>query len=400
VDAGSLIEAIDARAPEALERHGVSGLAVGVRASGEDVLRAYGGARPETAFRVASITKPLVAALALRLVEEGRLALDEPIAGLRLPWDGITLRHLLSHQGGLACDWPRSLDEYGEGDDALRRLAAEEAMGGPVGPGELFSYSNLGYWLAGAVIERAAGAGFEDALQRLVLGPLGMERTDFSPSEPFVPGTRPYPRARRPAGGLYSCAGDLLRFARHLLGGPGPLAPDSLREIQAPQVAHDPAGDYGLGLFLWRGRGRPTIEHGGMVHGFRSLLVLVPAEDAAVVLLAAGDLGRLVVEELLQAVDLGLKLPAEVSVAHERLSSLAATYRDPLGAVVVVTVREGGLDLAGDESDGAGPFSVHLRPAAAEWFVGRDGDDCGESADFPRGGELLRYGWLFERVAD
>src|SRR5579859_5443862 len=152
--AGSLMARIDDVAQAAMDRHGVARVAVGVLSSDERSVRGY-GVEPETTFRIASITKPLVATLALRLVEEGRLSLDEPLEDLRLPWDGVTLRHLLTHQAGLAGDRVASLAEYGEGDDALERLAADEALANPVGPGQLFSYSNYGYWLAGVVAARA-----------------------------------------------------------------------------------------------------------------------------------------------------------------------------------------------------------------------------------------------------
>lgn len=390
MDAGSLMAAIDAAAPAAMARHDVAQAAAGVLCSGVRTVRGY-GAQPETAFRIASITKPLVATLALRLVEEGRLSLDEPLVGLRLPWEGVTLRHLLTHQAGLAGDRPASLAEYGEGDDALQRLAADEALAGPVGPGRLFSYSNYGYWIAGALCARGAGTAFEAALQSHVLEPLGMDRTGFAAAEPFVPAPLEYPRARRPSGGLFSCVDDLLGFADHLLGGPGPLGAGSVRAMQTPQISLDPGGDYGLGLFLWRGRTRPTVEHAGSVSGFRSHLVLVPAERLAVVLLAAGEKGRLVTEELFEAAGLGLELPPEASLAEEDLAALAATYSDPLGNDVAVTVRDGGLDLATEDHP-----TAHFRPAGPRWFVNAGGEYRGESVDFPRDG-LLRYGWLFAR---
>src|SRR5689334_17682386 len=147
MDAASLLARIDAAAPAAMGRHGVEQAAAGILCSGERSVRGY-GVDPKTTFRIASITKPLVAALSMRLVEEGRLLLDEPLDGLRLPWDGVTLGHLLTHRAGLARDRPGSLAEYGEDDDALERLAADEAPANPVGPGDLFSYSNYGYWLA------------------------------------------------------------------------------------------------------------------------------------------------------------------------------------------------------------------------------------------------------------
>lgn len=389
MDAGSLMDMIDAAAPAVMDRHGVAQAAAGVLCAGEREVRGY-GVEPETTFRIGSITKPLVATLTLRLVEEGRLSLDEPLEGLRLPWNGVTLRHLLTHQAGLAGDHPASLAEYGEGDDALERLAADEALAGPVGPGELFSYSNYGYWLAGAVVARATEKTLEEALQAEVLAPLGMSRTGFVPAEPAVPAPTGYPRARRPSGGLFSCVDDVLQFAAHVLGGSGPLSAEWLAAMQTPQVPLDPGGDFGLGLFLWRGRTRPTTEQAGSVPGFRSHLVLVPSERLAVVLLVAGEKGRLVTEELLDAVGLGLELPPEAVAADEELAPLAATYRDPLGNEVAVTVRDGGLDFT---HEGA---TVHLRPAGPWWFFVPEGDDRGETADFPRDG-LLRYGWLFER---
>ena len=171
--AASIFAAVEERE---LERFCVSALAIGVLSTGEREERSDGVA-PETTFRVASITKPLVAALALRLVEEGRLALDEPLTGLRLPWPGITLLRLLSHQAVLARKWSKPVSAYGEGEDVLQRPAADEAVGAPVPPGRLFVNANPRYWLTGAPVERAADMPFEHALRELVLQPLGMERT-------------------------------------------------------------------------------------------------------------------------------------------------------------------------------------------------------------------------------
>src|SRR6266540_3719527 len=127
MDAAPLLDAIDRAAPEAMERFGVPGVAVGIFCRGESAERGYGVAsldtgepvRPETQFRVASITKPIVATLAMRLVEKRRLALDQPVTGFRLPWKGITLRHLLSHPSGLAGAWPRPVARYGPGGEPL-----------------------------------------------------------------------------------------------------------------------------------------------------------------------------------------------------------------------------------------------------------------------------------------
>lgn len=387
--AESIVDAVEERE---LERFDVSALALGVRSGGASV-RGY-GVPDDTTFRVASITKPIVSATAMRLVEEGRLSLDEPLTGLRLPWEGITLRHLLSHQAGLARDWSRPLSEYGEGDDAFARLAVDEAVGGPIGPGRLWAYSNPGYWLAGAVIARAAGMPFENAMRELVLEPLGMARTGFTPVEPSVPSDLLYPRARRPSGGLYSCAGDLLAFAGLLLGEPGPLSAASVRELQTPQIEVGPDGDYGLGLGVVRGRGKPTIEHGGAVEGIRSQLLVVPEDGTALVLLTNSDQGHFLIDRLLRSVGLGLALPDEVEIREDELAAVAGEFREPLGAAVRVSPREGGIDLALVDGDG----TAHFRPFSASGFVVREGEEKGDRAEFFEGGRLLRYDTLYERV--
>ena len=377
-----------------LARFGVTALGVGVLADGGRDVRGYGTAVPETTFRIASITKPLVAALALQLVDEGLLALDDPVAGLRLPWDGITLRQLLSHQAGLAGGWATPLEDYGEGDDALQLLAADEVAAAPIGPGRLFSYANSGYWLTGALTERATGVPFEEALRDRVLEPLGMERTGFSPVDPSVPSSIPYPRARRPAGGLYSCADDLLSFAAHLLGGPGPLSPTARCEQQTPQIEVGPDGDYGLGIGLLTVRGRLTVEHGGSLSGIRTQLLLVPEEDTAFVLLSDSEQGHFLINALLTSVGLGLHLPPEAEVGKDALTAVAGTYREPFGTTIEVTPRNGGIDLTLVGGDG----SAHLRPVSPTRFLVREGDEEGDWAEFFEAGRLLRYGTLLERV--
>jgi CubicO group peptidase (beta-lactamase class C family) len=424
MEATALLETIDRAVPAALERSGVPGMAVGVLGRGEHATLAFGVAsldtgepvQPDTAFRVASLTKPIVATLVLRLVEEGRLTLDDPLTGLRLPWEGVTLRHLLSHQTGLAGDWPTRLSAYGDDADAFERLAQDEPLPGPVGPGELFAYCNPGYWLTGALVERATGMPFEDALRQLVLEPLGMERTGFDAAEAATghraePGSAehhvsdplPYPRARRPSGGLYSTVGDLLRFAEHHLDGGGPLSPEARREMHTAQVEVNADSAFGLGFGVVMARGRTTLEHGGSLPGYRAQLLLVPDEELALVLLTNSGRGQCAIHQVLEPLGLALRLPAEVALAEDELAAFAGVYREPIGSQIAVSARDGGLDfevVMADQLTGEPEEHppLQLRPAGDGRFVVREGDERGDSAEFLRGGRLLRYAWLFERV--
>src|SRR5919201_6940581 len=308
---------------EARERWHVPGMATGLLQDGETVFAADGvlelggdePVSPGTHFRIASVTKPFVCTLAMTLVQDGLLSLDEPPPGA---WTEATVRQLLSHQGGLAIEWPGDVDDAVD-DAALLRLAEREPELLPVGPGELFSYCNTGYWFVGAAIARLTGGTFEEAMGQRVLEPLGLRATSFEAGpaatghDQVAPGADehrisegPYPRVRRPSGGLWSTVGDLLRFGAHHLGGPGPLTADSIAEMQR-QLISVPGGAYGLGWFLFRG----AVEHPGSAAGFQSLLLLVPDERVAFAALANSSRGQGAIRDVRERLGLGRASPVE-----------------------------------------------------------------------------------------
>ncbi|MDP9373102.1 MAG: beta-lactamase family protein [Chloroflexota bacterium] len=135
--------------------------------------------RADTLFPVASITKLATALAVLRLVDRGEVALDDPLAR-HLPdaaaaVDGVTVRKLLAHTGGVPLDLPKGLAPYAEGLD-WRGLAAA-CLRAPLEapPDTRVQYSNVGYGLLALVVERRTGEDFADALDALVLGPLGID---------------------------------------------------------------------------------------------------------------------------------------------------------------------------------------------------------------------------------
>lgn len=238
----------------------IPGEAVAVRAPGLDVTEAAGLAdtagavplRPETPFRIASVTKTFVAAAVLRLVEQRRVRLDAPISrylspeSLALLRGGgyrpreITVRQLLRHTSGLF-DYAstEAYDEINVSDPGHRWTPEEQlrfAMdhGRPVGkPGERYAYSDTGYVLLGEIIERATGQSLPAAVRRLIgFRRLGLDHTWWETLEP-APAGEP-PRAHQyygdefdnigldashdlyGGGGLVSTVGDLTRFYRAL----------------------------------------------------------------------------------------------------------------------------------------------------------------------------------------
>jgi CubicO group peptidase (beta-lactamase class C family) len=393
-------------AAEARERWSVPGIAVGLLYDRETVFAADGVCElereqrvtPETAFRIASITKPFTATLALSLAQDGLLALDEPPPGSRVE---ATIRQLLSHQGGLACEWPPALEELGKGDDGLQRIAEEEPPRLPVGPGELFSYCNVGFWLVGAAVARASGLTFQAAMGARVLEPLELKATDFEPRRPTrghqqaEPGSdehvvvdHPYPHTRTPSGGLWSNVQDLLRFAAHHLGGPGPLSSESIQEMRQPQIAA-PGGSYGLGWFLRQSGGRRIVEHPGSVAGFESLLLLVPDERFGFAALSNSSRGSAAIRDLLERLGLG-STGRDFLLEPEQLAAFGGTYSGD-GIEVEVAPEDGRLSVAVTTFD---PLSgenvayppILARPVAEREFEVVDAEWRGERLTFPRDG--------------
>lgn len=343
---------------EALARHGVPGAAFGVLADGEESVRTFGvldvrtGApvTPESTFRIASITKPFTATLALYLSLSGLLGFDEEVPG---PVEEVTVQHLLSHLGGFEGECG-DLARFGEGDDALPRLVADLYGQLPVlPPGELWSYCNAGYWLLAQFLSEKAGTTYEDALRAWVLSPLRLDRTGFDAPdatghERGSPVEDAYPRARRASGGLVSTAGDLLAFARFH------LEERDTEALRVP-VADTPDGWYGFGLALERVGDLELWGHGGDYGGFRSRLVFAPERGFAFAALANSDTGAHAIEELLDRVledALGVRReqPATARVAKTELARVAGRYAH--GELELeVRAADGGLELDAVEID-------------------------------------------------
>jgi CubicO group peptidase (beta-lactamase class C family) len=262
----------------------------------------------DTQYRIGSLTKTFIAVLVMRLRDEGRLDLADPL-GKHLDADqaaNATIAQLLSHTAGLASETPGPWWERSPGE--LRPELAD-ILGPPRHPaGRLFHYSNPGYGLLGALVGQLRGQGWEEALRQEILDPLGMARTTVAPEPPHAHGFAVHPWAdvmqlepaegtglMAPAGELWSTADDLGRFAAFLLDGDERvLAAKTLAEMRAP--ASPPGNDvwasgYGLGLQLFRHDGRVLYGHSGSMPGFLATLCVSPADGLAGIALANATSG-------------------------------------------------------------------------------------------------------------
>jgi CubicO group peptidase (beta-lactamase class C family) len=347
------------------------------------------GCEPDDRFRIASITKPFTATLALKLLD-----LDAT-TGI---WpDSVQIRHLLSHTSGYDSECG-DLARFGDGDDALAAVCAElPSVRRFVGVDEVWSYANSGYWLAGLLAARTAGLTYEEALAEHVLDPAGLEATAFD--APELSGTGPssgddgYPRARRPSGGLVSNVPDLLAFAGWQLAEP------SLAALRVPH-GKPVAGVYGLGLFGERVGGLDVWGHGGSYGGFQSTLLLVPDRGAAFAGLTNSGRGAQALRELEDAwfervLGARRRAPQPVELDPAILATFAGHYANSTTTATIAPVS-GGLALDVVERDER--FELFSRPIGPKTFEILGGDDDGDRFDFPLDG-FVRAGSLLELVA-
>ena len=238
-------------------------------------------------FVIASITKTFTATLVLKLVEEGRLALDDAVADLLpelgLPSD-VTVTQLLDHTSGI----PDLLAPMRPDLNATpnRTFSPEEVLA-HLGPptfaaGSGWAYSNTNYLLLGMLVERVTGSTMEAELHQRLLDPLGLESTGMlltADAPPLLPAA--WASTFRSSGAMYATAVDLLRWGDALYG-------NSVLSAASRALMLD-FGDhrYGLGAQqLDLGAGRTAYGHSGLLKGFISLLVRLPDQHLTVVLLA------------------------------------------------------------------------------------------------------------------
>ena len=308
LDQAAAVGALEARADAQAEQDAFAGVLLVAR--GDELLlqRAWGAADREagmpvtldTKFRLGSMNKMFTAVSALQLVQAGKLSLDGTV-GQYLPdypnaeIAKVTIRQLLTHSGGtgdiFGPEFDRQRLSLRTHDDYVRLYGAR---GPDHPPGEEYRYSNYGFLLLGAIIERASGQSYYDYVDRHVFAPAGMRDSGSLPEDVAVPGrARAYTRTDdgaswsdaadtlpyrgTAAGGGYSTAGDLLKFARALQSGKL-LSPALLAEATRRQSPW-----YGYGFSVAEEQGVPVYGHGGGAPGMNAELRIFPTLGEVVI---------------------------------------------------------------------------------------------------------------------
>src|SRR3954449_580211 len=254
-------------------------------------------------YRIGSISKTVTAVAVMRLRDEGRLGLDDPLEQHvpGTPLGERTVGQLLSHLAGASAESPGGWWERVPGGSLEElQLTGDDVV---LGAARRFHYSNLGFGLLGELLARARGASWEDVVTAEVLAPLGMTRTTPRPVAPAAEGWAVPPWAdvvlpepehhagvMAAAGQLWAPLADLARFAAFLLGDTANvLDAATLEEMTVPAGVDSSAvgwAAYGLGLQVMRLDGRTLVGHGGSMPGFLAGVFVDREEQTGAVSLA------------------------------------------------------------------------------------------------------------------
>jgi len=369
---------------ERTKHHKTPGVSIAVISGGEiEWARGYGlvsseGQRPvtvDTLFQAASISKPVTAMVALRLMELGKLSLDEDVNARLRSWkvvendfcktEKISLRRLLSHTAGLTV---HGFPGYADGEpipSLLQILDGTKPANSPpirveAVPGSRWRYSGGGYEVVQLLVEDVTGRPFREVARELVLDPLGMRGSTFeqplsggriadaatghrSNGSPVQGKWHTYPELA--AAGLWTTPSDLARVVREIQSPGRVLKPATVKEMLTGVL-----GAYGLGLGLGDTAGLKSFSHNGGNEGFRCTLFGYCDSGRGAVVMTNGDRGDGLSREILSAIsaeygwpDFQPRRKAVASVPAQVLQSYAGKYQAPGGRLTTVVFENGRL---------------------------------------------------------
>ena len=318
-----------------MAEYGVPGVAFGIVKNGQVIERGFGVTNldnpqpvtPDTIFALASISKTVTTTAMMRLVEQGKVDINAPVRqylpAFRVQDEGATrdvkIWHLLTHTPG----WEGQLTAADRGALTLANfIESIRDLPKLAEPGEVWSYNNAGFNVAGRVIEVASGQSIHDAFRTLVFQPIGLTRAftrtedlvtyRFSVAHRGAPGqvtvSRPLSRSVSiAAGGVSMSLNDLLTYAKFHLGdgtgadGKPVLSRATLELMRTPKFHKNSTDDdMGLGWHMRRVGGVMTAAHGGTL-GHCLLVELVPERNLALAILTNHTEGWRLIQDVERA---------------------------------------------------------------------------------------------------
>ena len=256
--------------------------------------------KPETVFKIGSVSKQFIATGIMLLVQQGKLGLDDKVSkyleGTPETWSAISLRHLLTHTSGLVREAPGFEPFKVQNDADVIKTAYSLPL--RFQPGEKWEYCNLGYFMLAEIIRKATGKPWEDYLKDQVFSPLGMTATRTTTVVEIIPNrasayalrneklqnTDNWP-AVRPSGAFLSTVLDLAKWEA-ALNTDKVLNKSDREQMWTPVTLNSGRKyPYGFGWDLDDLRGVSTVNHGGTLTGFRALFTRFPEHGLTIIVL-------------------------------------------------------------------------------------------------------------------
>ncbi|MHB8607637.1 MAG: serine hydrolase [Candidatus Acidiferrales bacterium] len=394
-----------------MEHYKVPGVSVAFFDHGQIIwTRAYGFAdvaakkpvTPDTLFQAASISKPVTALAALRLVQEGKLNLDEDVNVKLRSWkvseneftekEKVTIRRILSHSAGLTV---HGFPGYASGEPLPtvvqilngEKPANTERIRVDVVPGTLWRYSGGGFVVLQTLLVDVTGRPFPQIMSELVLRPAGMTHstyeqplpknlwpeaaTPYRPNgDPVKGGWHTYPEMA-PAG-LWTTPSDLARMAIEVQNEYAGKSSKILSQSMARQMLTPQMGTWGLGFGLESHGNKPSFSHGGSNEGFRCNLFAYTDSGQGLAVMTNSDSGGEFTEEIYRAVAKEYGWPDFHPTEHTLLkidpatfASYAGTYEIPGVGKLIVTMKSNAPYI---QADPLGPDPIELLPDSPTQF--------------------------------
>ena len=296
-----------------MQRQRIPGISIAVIKNGK-VIKAEGyglantelnvPARPETVYKIGSLSKQLIATGIMLLMQEGKLSLDDKISkfldGTPDTWKDITIRHLLTHTSGIVREAP-GFDPYKIQSDAdVIKTAYPLTL--RFTPGEKWEYCNVGYFALAEVIRKISGRAWSDFLNERIFSPLEMKATRTTTVTDIVPNradgyiwregrlhNADIFFALRPSGAFLSTVLDLAKWDASLYS--DQILKAATREMMWSPVKLNNGNShpYGFGWELDAPGGHKRVQHGGSLPGFRSTIARYVDDKLTVIVLTNAD---------------------------------------------------------------------------------------------------------------
>ncbi len=363
---------VDRIAADALKQP-IAGLSIAIARRGQPLfVRGYGRARldtnapvtPATVFHVASISKNIEAAVAVRLAEQGKLVLDADVTKYvpNAPTHGgrVTIAQLLSHTSGLYnfTDLPTALANEGRDwtHDQVFSLFRDQPL--VFAPGSRWRYSNSGFYLAGVAIERVTGQPYGTYVKNQIFAPLGMPTASLCTVHdtvaslasgyivakgalepaPYITWSLPFA-----AGAICATAADLITWQQALENG-RVISPAGVAQMRTPSRLNDGTTiDYGLGTRMGTLEGHRVVGHTGSGGGYKAILESFPDDGVMIAVLSNTETASVAsVAGALARAALGLEPhePVDSPVPPDEALAIAGTFDSDEGRIELFTCAD------------------------------------------------------------